>query len=337
MQAVIRTIMLGFMILGLSARPGLADTPTLPSAPAVTIEFFFDAGCDSCERIEHEILPEVETRYTGLYRLERYDITAMTNYLRLAGYQDRLNRYDNDPVSLVIDGRVMLCGLPEIKARLFNVLDEIVVFSAEPAAPASAPVAATPGSLEARIRTFTAPGVMLNGLADGLNPCAVSILVFFMSLLAVARIRGPKLLLAGGAFCLARYITYLAVGFGLFQALRALSVLHGLRMGIDLAILALLLVLSFLSFRDAWGYRRSGNPDAVMLRLPRPVVLRIHAILRRGPAKPASRPGRTRHGRDGDCAGKRLHGADVRAHTGPARAKREFGGNGHRFICCCII
>ena len=43
----------------------------------------------------------------------------------------------------------------------------------------------------------------------------------------------------------------------------------------------LLAILAFLSFRDAWRYRNSGNSRDITLRLPDSIINRIHSVLRK--------------------------------------------------------
>jgi len=129
---------------------------------------------------------------------------------------------------------------------------------------------------------FTAPAVALAGLVDGVNPCAIGTLVFFMSLLFVCGVGGLRLLLVGISFCLASFLVYVAIGLGLLRALHAASGFPLLRRGVDLGMLAALGILAFLSFRDAWRYGRGGRPADVTLQLPRGVKERIHRVMRRG-------------------------------------------------------
>ena len=120
------------------------------------------------------------------------------------------------------------------------------------------------------------------GLVDGVNPCAISTLVFFMSLLAMAKVRGRGLLAMGLAFCLASFVTYLAIGFGLLRGLHMLRGFPLVQDGLRVAMLGLLLVLAFLSFRDAWRFARSGRPSDVTLQLPDRIKTRMHASMKRG-------------------------------------------------------
>ena len=48
------------------------------------------------------------------------------------------------------------------------------------------------------------------------------------------------------------------------------------------AMLALMAVFAWLSFRDAVRFRRSGRPGDVSLQLPERLQRRIHEVMRRG-------------------------------------------------------
>lgn len=267
---------LALLGLGLSA-PAATNQPGAIT-PTAHIEFFFEGGCDNCGRVENEILPELQDLHGGFYTLAKYDIGIMTNYLRLAGYQERLGCNRDEDVSMVVNGRIMLNGLSEIRSGLFATIDRTLVGDLKPA-PATP---ATMATLQARVRRFTLPGVMAAGFVDGLNPCAISTLVFFMSLLALSKISGRQLLLAAGSFCIASFLTYFAIGLGLLRALHLAAGFETVRAAIDFGMTALLLLLAGLSFRDAWRYRHDSDPNELSLRLPRPILLMTHATIRRG-------------------------------------------------------
>ena len=134
---------------------------------------------------------------------------------------------------------------------------------------------------------FTLPAVLLAGVADGFNPCAFSTVVFLASVLAAGgRCRRVRML-GGWAFCLGSFLTYMAMGLGLLRALRALE---GLRVAHDIAMLLLalsLFVLSALSVRDAFRYRRAKSPSAIALKLPDRAKGAVRAIALAGLRGPA--------------------------------------------------
>jgi hypothetical protein len=121
-------------------------------------------------------------------------------------------------------------------------------------------------------------------LADGLNPCAFSTLVFFMSLLSVARVRGRMLLLVGGFFCLASFLTYFALGLGLLRVLHLLDGFQGVRSFFEWAMVGVLLGLAALSFRDARRFAVRQDPNEVVLQMPETFRHLTHRLLKRGMA-----------------------------------------------------
>jgi hypothetical protein len=244
----------------------------------VVIDYFFEPGCSDCARVAAEVLPPLDAQYRGRYVLNRWDIGVETNYLRLVGFLDRLGGGGNEHVIMVVDGRRLLAGYVQIASELPVALERSLRGGSGGAAPpGSVAPAAAPAE---RMRHFTLVGVTLAGLADGINPCAISTLVFFISLLSIARVGSRQLLAAGAAFCAASYATYFAIGFGLLRVLHLFAGFRPLQRAVDLAMIAVLLVFAALSFRDARRYRASRDPRDVTLQLPARIKQRIHDLMR---------------------------------------------------------
>ena len=145
-------------------------------------------------------------------------------------------------------------------------------------------VEATP---EASGSGWTWVTVMAAGLADGFNPCAFSIVIVLAGILAAGGRRRRAQLAAGCAFCLGSFLTYMLMGLGLLQAMR--TVTEGrLARSVVFSLLSLaLLILSFLSFRDAFRYRRARVPAVITLQLPDRVKRLIRSVAEaswRGPS-----------------------------------------------------
>jgi len=136
--------------------------------------------------------------------------------------------------------------------------------------------------LRRRAASFTVAAVAAAGLADGINPCVFSTLVFLFSLLAVSGVRGRKLLLVGAVYCLACFLSYLALGIGLYRWLRLLDGHLVLQSAINAGLAALLVGLAALSFLDAWRFHRTGSPASVALQLPERIKERIHRAMKAG-------------------------------------------------------
>ena len=125
---------------------------------------------------------------------------------------------------------------------------------------------------------FTLPAILLAGFVDGFNPCSFAIMISLAGILAIGGRRRRARIAGGLAFCAASFLTYMLMGLGLMQALRALE---GLRLVHDVAlgVLALaLFVLSFLSFRDAARFKKVPVFTVVTLKLPEGVKNLIRTI-----------------------------------------------------------
>ena len=126
-------------------------------------------------------------------------------------------------------------------------------------------------SLPLSSTSVTLPTVLIAGLADGINPCAFTLLLLFAAAVASmwrdvdeanTRTWRTKMILCGGAFILAIFVTYLVLGTGLLQASAALSQNHiGPRLGALISIfLGLWMIKDYLV--PEWGPRLTA-PAAV--------------------------------------------------------------------------
>ena len=125
---------------------------------------------------------------------------------------------------------------------------------------------------------WTLPTVLLAGIVDGLNPCSFAIMISLAGILAIGGRKRRARIIGGLAFCAGTFVTYMLMGLGLMQALKALE---GLRVVHDVVMVVLalaLFVLSFLSFRDALKYKKVPVFSVVTLKLPEGVKVLIRKI-----------------------------------------------------------
>jgi len=117
------------------------------------------------------------------------------------------------------------------------------------------------------------------GLIDGVNPCAFTTLVFFVSYLSLVGRRGRDLVLVGAAFTVAVFLTYFLVGIGVFHFIQSLHGFSLLSRILYMAIAVLALTLGILSFHDFIKARRGEIREAT-LQLPTFLKRRIHQTIR---------------------------------------------------------
>ena len=282
---LINALALHIFLVGMVVRPAVLPAQTSAPQPVV-IDFFFEPGCPECGRVTSEIFPELKAQYEGFYVLNHYDIGILSNFTRLVAYQKHFGISKNSSVSIFLDYSMPLSGFHEIKNKL---LPEVERLAAERLAPEWAPPCPIDWNCDDAVRnareragSFTLPAVLLAGLIDGINPCAISTLVFFMSLLLISRTGRNAGLIMGISFCAASFITYTAIGFGMLRCLHMLQIFPSVRRAFELCMAAALLVLASLSLRDALMFHRAHNARKVSLQLPPPIKRLIHKLMREG-------------------------------------------------------
>lgn len=134
----------------------------------------------------------------------------------------------------------------------------------------------------AAIKRFLSWGLLTiagAGLIDGINPCAFTVLVFFISFLNFVGYRKRELLVLGIVFILAVFLTYIFLGLGLFKFIQSLQAFTRLSKVIYLGTASLAVILGIYSLYDWYIYRKTGNPEDTKLRLPDFIKQKIHKTI----------------------------------------------------------
>ncbi len=238
-----------------AAAPPASPAPPLAApvarAPAATLTFYWGVGCPRCEEAQ-PFLDALSRERPGLVirRVEvRRDSTGR------AAYDAELARLGISP------GGIPLFVVEDAYVLGFSTGHGETAIRALLEAPASAPSAFAPealavpllGRVEARrvpLATLTA----VVGLLDGLNPCAMWVLVVLLGLLVNVRARG-RLLLFGGAFVLVSglvYFAFMTAWSGLFASL-------GGSRGVTIALGVALVVMGLVNVKELFLLRRGPS------------------------------------------------------------------------------
>lgn len=102
------------------------------------------------------------------------------------------------------------------------------------------------------------PLVTIAGLVDGINPCAIGMLVLLLGYLLVFAKKPERVLKTGILYIGTVYLTYLLVGYLLFNSLSVFkfSSYHGT---FNLALGSLLLILGLVNIKDFWFSQKRGG------------------------------------------------------------------------------
>jgi cytochrome c biogenesis protein CcdA len=258
-----------------------ADSGNIEKASGV---IFGGKVCKKCEVLKHKLIPELLKKACGNSGNDKFflfvNIDKPENILLLMNLEKQLGTdgaetpvllwndhlyYGNDAVRNLIDsGPVCHTSSLSMEVLKKGISDENSI-----------------RTLKKRADVLKTSAVLGAGFLDGINPCVFSTLVFFMSMLGVARIKGRKLLMVGAAYCISCFFTYLLLGFGALQTLKLLAGFDFLRVILNVLTVFFLVLCAALSFKDAWAYYKSGNPDDVKLKLPDSLKKRINSLFRK--------------------------------------------------------
>ncbi|MEK6714731.1 MAG: DUF1573 domain-containing protein [Candidatus Omnitrophota bacterium] len=149
----------------------------------------------------------------------------------------------------------------------------------------SADVAGKKEKFVSRFLNFSSLAVLGAGLVDGINPCAFTVMVFFISFLSFAGYSKKDMLIVGGLFILTLYITYLLIGAGLFKTLRSLEIFTYFSRIFYRLISGFAFVIGLFNLYDFWVYRKTKNLDKIVLKLPALIKRKIQGMIREGMIK----------------------------------------------------
>jgi len=146
--------------------------------------------------------------------------------------------------------------------------------------PIDAEVISQPEAILKRFKSFNPAMVIGAGLVDGINPCAFTVLVFFISFLSFVGYKKNQLFFSGSLFILAVFLTYLLIGLGIFEFFRQLKIFYFFTKIVYFLTAAFAFCLGTVSLYDALIYRKTKDPERIKLRLPQALKTQIQGIIR---------------------------------------------------------
>lgn len=134
-------------------------------------------------------------------------------------------------------------------------------------------------SINEKLQTTTYATVLIAGLTDGINPCAFSTLIFFLSYLLFFHSSQKTILAAGLIFIAASFVTYFLLGIGLLKIIQSFSGFKTLTKVLYTLTGILMLFLSFLNFSDYYLLKKGKNKN-LALQLSEKQKSFIHGFIR---------------------------------------------------------
>lgn len=289
------------------------------AGPVVQAVLFTSPYCPHCRHLKQDGFPQqLREKYNGTVELLEYDLTENANNVlfsqTLSSYQ-----LESAGIPMLVVGETVLQGYPTqiatgadeaIRNALANGEKTHIpglkplASSAEASAPAtdaaqtevpsarqtpgdaptsSAGAQAQEAQLQAHENLFsqiTLWAIIGAGLADGINPCAFAVIVFFVSFLAAYKYTKKEIIVVGTAYCSSVFLAYLLMGLGAFHALYAMKGFRYVTLAVQWGTILLCVIFLALSLYDFIVYQRTKKSEKMLLQLPKSYKEYIHKVMR---------------------------------------------------------
>jgi glutaredoxin len=234
--------------------------------------FFYSPGCHECIRAKAETMPRMEKEFKGQVDFVYLDVDDMENYKLLLGLMRKSGAEEKFKVPVFYMDGQFITGSEDTEGDLRSFIKKALgerrfVAALAPADP-----------LE-YFKSFVPLSVSVAGLEDGINPCAFTVIVFFMSFLAVQGYRKRELFFIGTAFILAVFLTYLGIGLGIFNFLYRFRAVWLFTHILNISVGLLSVAFGIFALYDFFKFRKTGSAEGMVLQLPKPVKERIHRVI----------------------------------------------------------
>ena len=265
------------------ASPGGADVCEVVGgelAAPVYIAYFHSPGCSECDRVSYA-LSYMEQKYPNL-EVRKFDLNTC------APLNDAMSERTGVPpeqrllTPAVFIGNEYLVGGEITVERLEDVIQTHSQVGCIP--PWEGLEEESPEAINRiiqRFKSFSFVAVLGAGLLDGLNPCAFTTIIFFVSYLAAMERKGREILLVGSAFTGAVFLAYLLVGAGVLGFVHSLGVVQTLSRVVYLGTGLFCLVLAIVALYDLYKIRK-GKHEEMALKLPDFLRRRVRRAIREG-------------------------------------------------------
>lgn len=236
------------------------------------VKVFFSPHCKSCIRAIHDVIKPLSIKYGNQITWEYFDLSNQDYYSAFLDLEKKTGKHLGSPT--VVIGQKVIVGLSDIADLLEKEIDDALQLRPLPFLLNHS----TLGIFE-RFKSFGPLAIISAGFVDGFNPCAFTVIVFFMSFLTVMGYKRREMALIGIVYIFAVFSTYLLLGFGFFSALYQFRYFYLFSRIIYVFIGLLSFTLGYFAIRDYFLYRKTGKTEGLVLQLPKIVKKKIHAIV----------------------------------------------------------
>lgn len=235
---------------------------------------FHSPGCHRCVEVKKDVMPGIEAKYKGKIIIEYYDITDINNHKILLGLKDR---YDPNIKEFNLPVFFMQGKFLNTKVDLVNDLHNLIDGSL--ANFNNQPMSVNEIDLTSHFKGFRPLIIIGSGLVDGINPCAFTVIVFFISYLALQGYRKKELIVIGLSFIFSVFVTYSLIGLGIFNFLYRMKSFWFFIRIFNISVGIFSIILGIFALYDLFKFIKTKNTQGLILQLPKAIKSRIHSVI----------------------------------------------------------
>ena len=234
---------------------------------------FYSPSCHNCIRVEKAIMPGIKVEFKSVFRIEYCNIDDIENYKLLLSLEEKYRLKIRNILPVFYSEGRFVNGQGYVRKNLERMLINPVVLAND------APEVLPKIDLIKRFNSFTMPAIIAVGLVDGINPCAITAIIFFMSFLSFQGYRKREIAIIGLVFIFSVYMTYCLIGLGIFEFLYRLQGFWMLSKTVNITIGIISIIFGIYALYDFIEYRRTGSADGLLLSLPQWIKNWIHKVI----------------------------------------------------------
>ncbi|MFZ2937166.1 MAG: cytochrome c biogenesis protein CcdA [Candidatus Omnitrophota bacterium] len=245
----------------------------VPQSKIPVLTEFCSANCHNCLRVKQEFLPSIENKFKGRIKIDSLDIGNIENYKLLLSLKSKYKiKIKNTMPVFFLEGNFLNGqGISQnsltrfIEASLRNPKKEAGELPQV--------------NLITYFRSFKPLVVLSAGLIDGINPCAFTVIVFFISFLSLQGYRKKELLFIGSTFIFAVFLTYILIGLGFFGFFYRLNSFWLISKIVNFIIGSFSIILGVLAIYDFLKFKKTKDTEGLILQLPKSIKNQIHRLV----------------------------------------------------------
>lgn len=256
------------------------NTVSFASSDSIKIVYFGVDACISCVKAEKHIeslMSKLKSKDINI-ELVTYNIINKDDEELLVRYNNYFDIKDDKYklIPAVFLGEVALIGDEDIVS---NLEDTIMLYHYNPSDYVDVDASNTSKSNKLSLTTM---GIVLAGLMDGINPCSIAMMLFFISFLFMSKedLSKKKVLFLGFSFALGTFIAYFGIGIGLFRFIYRFSNMQAIMKMVYLLLFIMGVYLACINTLDYINIKK-GKDEKIRNQLNKNTKKKIHNIIKK--------------------------------------------------------